>query len=142
MIEVTSKEIDVDRIIRSVQDPSAGGIDIFIGTTRDNSGGKTVLRMEYQAYIPMALKMMNELAELVRLKWDIRKISMVHRIGRLEVGEASVAIAVSAGHRKEAFEACRFTIDTLKESVPIWKKEVFRDGEAWVNGQTPAGAGR
>jgi len=132
MIEITDKEIDLNRVIRCVQDPSAGGIDIFIGTTRNHSGGKTVLAMEYQAYIPMALKIMNELAELVRSKWDIRQIAIVHRIGRVEVGEPSVVIAVSAGHRKEAFEACRFMIDNLKESAPIWKKEVFREGEAWV----------
>lgn len=97
-----------------------------------------MLAMEYRAYVPMALRMMNRLAETVSSKWDIRKIAIVHRIGRLEVGEPSVVIAVSAAHRKEAFEACRFTIDNLKETVPIWKKEYFQDREAWV-GDRPAG---
>jgi molybdopterin synthase catalytic subunit len=88
--------------------------------------------MEYQAYTPMALKVMNELAEEVRKKWDIKNIAIVHRTGRLEIGDPSVVIAVSAAHRKEAFEACRFTIDRLKESVPIWKKEVFAGRAEWV----------
>ena len=132
MIELTDKEIDVDRVIRSVQDPAAGGTSIFIGTTRNHSDGREVLEMEYQAYIPMALRKMNELAENVRSKWKLTNVSIVHRVGRLRIGEPSVVIAVSAPHRREAFEACRFTIDTLKESIPIWKKEVFRDGEAWV----------
>jgi molybdopterin synthase catalytic subunit len=131
VIELTDKEIDVDRVIRSVEDPSAGGTSIFIGTTRNHTDGKEVLEMEYQAYIPMALKKMNELAEEARSKWKLKNVSIVHRVGRLKIGEASVVIAVSATHRKEAFEACRFTIDTLKESIPIWKKEVFRNGEAW-----------
>jgi len=132
VIELTDKKIDVDRVIRSVEEPSAGGTSVFIGTTRNHSDGKEVLEMEYQAYNPMALKKMNELAENARSKWKLTKVSIVHRVGRLQIGEASVVIAVSAPHRKEAFEACRFTIDTLKESIPIWKKEFFRDGEAWV----------
>jgi molybdopterin synthase catalytic subunit len=134
MIEITDKPIDIDSVIRSVQDPSAGGVDIFIGTTRNQSGGDTVLAMEYRAYVPMALKMMNALAGEVRTTWDVKQISMVHRTGRVGVGEPSVVIAVSAVHRKEAFEACRFLIDKLKESVPIWKKEVFGDREEWVGG--------
>ena len=135
MIEITEKEIDVNSVIESVRDPSAGGIDIFIGTTRDHSGGKRVLAMEYHAYVPMALKMMKELAGEAGSRWEVKKISMVHRIGRLEIGEPSVVVAVSAAHREEAFQACRFTIDRLKESVPIWKKELFRDGGVWVNEQ-------
>ena len=137
MIEITDKEIDVANVIRSVHDPAAGGVDIFIGTTRNHSKGEPVLGMEYEAYVPMALNMMNELAETVRSKWEIRKISIVHRIGRLGIGDPSVVIAVSAAHRKEAFEACRFTIDKLKESVPIWKKEVFAGREEWVGEPNP-----
>ncbi len=136
MIEITQSEIDVGKVIESVQDPASGGIDIFIGTTRNDSGGREVLSMEYDAYVPMALNMMKELAQTVRSKWEIREISIVHRFGHLKVGEASVVIAVSAAHRKEAFEACHFTIDKLKETIPIWKKEVFRDGEAWVGGNS------
>ncbi len=137
MIEITDKEIDVSNVIRSVHDPAAGGVDIFIGTTRNHSKGEAVLGMEYEAYIPMALKVMHELAETVRSKWEIKKIAIVHRVGRLEVGDPSVVIAVSAAHRKEAFEACRFTIDKLKESVPIWKKEIFTDREEWVGEPNP-----
>src|SRR6267378_926303 len=102
MIELTDKEIDVDLVIRSVQDPSTGGTSVFIGTTRNHSVGKEVLEMAYQAYIPMALTKMNELAENVRSKWKLKNVSIVHRVGRLQIGEASVVIAVSAPHRKEA----------------------------------------
>ena len=135
MIKIVSQQINTEEILESVEDPSAGGIDMFIGTTRDNSNGKKVLRLEYEAYESMAVKMMNEIAEELRTKWQVKKISMVHRIGSVEIGEASVVIAVSAAHRKEAFEACRYAIDTLKKQVPIWKKEYYIDGEVWVGAQ-------
>lgn len=133
MIEIVSEKIDITKILQSVEDNSAGGIDMFIGTTRDNSKGKSVLRLEYEAYIPMALKKMNEIAGEAKTRWNIKKISLVHRIGKVEIGEASIVIAVSSPHRKEAFEACRYAIDTLKKIVPIWKKEFFEDGEVWVD---------
>lgn len=132
MIKIITKNIDVEEILQSVQDPSAGGIDIFIGTTRNHSDGKQVISLEYEAYDPMALKMMNVIEEEVRRRWQIKKISIVHRVGTVAIGEASVVIAVSSVHRKEAFEACRYAIDVLKKNVPIWKKEVFVDGEMWV----------
>ena len=132
MIKIIHEHIDVNEILQGVQDPSAGGIDIFIGTTRNHSNGKEVVSLEYEAYDAMALKMMNMIEEEVRRRWQIRKISMVHRVGAVAIGEASVVIAVSAAHRKEAFEACRYAIDTLKKNVPIWKKEVFVDGEMWA----------
>ena len=132
MIEIVSEKIDVESILHSVQDDSAGGIDIFIGTTRNNANGKVVLHLEYEAYAPMALKIMKEIADEAKSKWDIKKISILHRIGKVEVGEASVVIAVSSAHRNEAFESCRFAIDTLKKNVPIWKKEFFEGGEVWV----------
>jgi molybdopterin synthase catalytic subunit len=135
MINIVSQKINTEEILESVKDPSAGGIDMFVGTTRDISNGKKVLRLEYEAYEPMAMKMMNEIAEELRVKWKIKKISMVHRIGRVDIGEASVVIAVSATHRREAFEACRYAIDTLKKQVPIWKKEYYIDGEIWVGAQ-------
>jgi len=119
-------------VIESVSDPAAGGTDVFIGTTRDRSNEKEVVSLVYEAYTPMALKVMRHIADEVIAKWHIRKISIVHRVGRVEIGEASIVIAVSADHRQEAFAACRHAIDALKQSVPIWKKEQYRSGDVWV----------
>jgi molybdopterin synthase catalytic subunit len=132
MIQIIDKNIDVVELLASVSVPEAGGIDMFLGTTRNHSKGKKVVRLEYEAYSPMALRMMSEIESEIRKRWNIQKISVVHRIGVVPVMEASVAIAVSAAHRKEAFEACRYAIDELKKRVPIWKKEIFEDGEVWV----------
>lgn len=135
MIEIVHDRIDVHAVITSVEDPAAGGLDVFVGTTRNQSNGRTVLALEYEAYSPMALKMMHRIADEARTKFGISKISIVHRVGRLEIGEASVVIAASSAHRAEAFEACRYAIDMLKKTVPIWKKEFFADGEIWVQEQ-------
>lgn len=135
MISIVNEKINVAEVLASVGDPAAGAIDIFVGTTRNHSGGKEVHSLEYQAYEPMASKIMEELAEEARRRWHVKAVSIVHRIGRVDIGEASVVIAVSTAHRKEAFEACRYLIDTLKKNVPIWKKEVFADGEVWVGSQ-------
>ena len=107
MIEIVESKIDVQAVIDSVQDPSAGAIDIFIGTTRNETRGEQVIGLEYEVYTPMALTLMQRIADEVRMKWDIKKISIVHCVGRVEVGEASVVIAVSAPHRSATFEACR-----------------------------------
>ena len=132
MIQIVDKNIDVVELLASVSVPEAGGIDMFLGTTRNHSKGKKVIRLEYEAYSPMALRMMSEIESEIRKRWSVQIISIVHRIGVVPVMEASVAIAVSAAHRKEAFEACRYAIDELKKRVPIWKKEIFEDGEVWV----------
>jgi molybdopterin synthase catalytic subunit len=132
MIRIVEDHIDVLQLLKSVQAPQAGGIDIFLGTTRNNSGGKKVIRLEYEAYTPMALKLMGKIESEVRTRWQICEFSMIHRIGVVPVADASVGIAVSAPHRKEAFEACRYAIDELKRKVPIWKREVFEDGAMWV----------
>ncbi len=132
MIEIVNKDIDAAELLASVVAPEAGGINLFLGTTRNHSKGKKVVRLEYEAYTPMALTLLREIEGEIREKWSINKISIVHRIGVVPVMEASVAIAVSAAHRKEAFEACRYAIDELKKRVPIWKKEIFEDGEVWV----------
>jgi molybdopterin synthase catalytic subunit len=132
MIKLVHAPIDLDEILRSVKCPEAGAIDVFIGTTRNHSNGKEVLSLEYEVYEPMALKLMEGIIAEAHQRWDISRIAIVHRVGKVEIGEASVVIAVSAAHRREAFEACRYAIDTLKRDVPIWKKEVFRDGEVWV----------
>lgn len=135
MIKIVTAIIDIQEVIQSVSDPSAGGIDVFIGTTRNHANDKEVRMLAYEAYEPMALKMMQNIEDELRSKWNICKSSIVHRIGKVPVGEASVVVAVSSAHRKEAFEACRYAIDTLKQNVPIWKKEFFADGEDWVGSQ-------
>ncbi len=116
-----------------VADPSAGGTTVFIGTVRNQTGGKPVQRLEFEAYIPMAEKEMYKIAQQVMEQWKALKIAIHHRVGVLEVGEIPVIIAVSTPHRKAAFQACEYAIDTLKETVPIWKKEIFEDGEVWVS---------
>ena len=120
----------------AVADPAAGAICTFVGTTRENNVGRKVLRLEYEAYEAMALSEIRKLAEEAGRRWEITRIAITHRIGVVEIGETSVAIAVSAPHRAEAFEACRFAIDRLKEIVPIWKKEHFEGGEVWIGCQT------
>lgn len=132
MILLTETPIDLPAVLAHVQAPGAGAIDVFIGTVRDNTQRKAVVRLEYEAYAPMALKKMEELAAEAHHRWPVEALALVHRVGLLDIGEAAVVIAVATPHRAEAFEACRWLIDTLKETVPIWKKEVFEDGEVWV----------
>ncbi len=112
--------------------PQSGGIDVFIGTVRDVTKGKTVMRLEFEAYKNMAIKEMEKIAEQTFEKWPVQKILIHHRVGVLQIGEIPVIIAVSAAHRDAAFEACRYLIDTLKQTVPMWKKEIFEDGDVWV----------
>jgi len=131
-IIISDKSLDIQSCVDWVMSPQSGGIDVFIGTVRDSTKGKTVLRLEFEAYEPMALKEMNKIAELAFAKWSVQKLLIHHRTGMLEVGEVPVVIAVSCAHRDAAFEACRYVIDTLKQTVPIWKKEIFEDGEVWV----------
>ncbi len=133
MIRIVQNKIDIEALLRSIRVPEAGAVDLFIGTTRNHSHGRRVISLEYEAYEPMALKMMEEIAAEAQRGGSVHRIAMVHRVGRVEIGEASVAIAVSASHRKEAFEACRFAIDRLKAVVPIWKKEYFEEDETWVH---------
>ena len=118
--------------IGHVTRPDAGGIDVFVGTVRDATQGKAVLRLEFESYESMALREMRRIAEQACAKWPVHAIAIHHRTGVLQIGDVAVVIAVSAAHRAAAFDACRFTIDTLKQTVPIWKKEVFEDGEVWV----------
>ncbi len=118
--------------INEVSSPACGGIDVFIGTVRDATKGKPVLRLEFEAYESMALREMQKIAEQTFEHWPVQSIAMHHRTGVLDVGDVAVVIAVGAAHRAAAFEACRYAIDTLKLTVPIWKKEVFEDGEVWV----------
>ncbi len=135
-INIVRSRIDVAALEAAVADPGAGAIATFVGTTRNENSGRRVLRLEYEAYEPMALSEMRKLAEEAARRWGITHAAITHRIGVVEIGEASVAIAVSAPHRAEAFSACRFLIDRIKEIVPIWKKEHFEGGEIWVGCQT------
>jgi molybdopterin synthase catalytic subunit len=132
-IEVTTEPLSEQAVAQAVEHPGAGALALFSGVVRNQTGGRRVKFLEYEAHGPMALAKMREIGRAIRERWPIiSRIAIVHRIGRLEIGESSVMIAVSSPHRGEAFEACRFAIDTLKETVPIWKKEHFEDGEVWV----------
>jgi len=135
-IRIVRNEVDVAILEAAVADPAAGAICTFVGTTRENNVGRKVLRLEYEAYEAMALSEIRKLADEAGRRWEITRVAITHRIGVVEIGETSVAIAVSAPHRAEAFEACRFAIDRLKEIVPIWKKEHFEGGEVWIGCQT------
>jgi len=135
VVAVSQTSIDVEQIIRAVSTPRSGGIDVFIGTVRNHSQGKRVRQLEYTAYVPMAEKLMAEIEKEIRGKWIVDGVALVHRIGLLKIGDVAVVTAVSAPHRKEAFEACRYAIDRIKDVVPIWKKEFFEEGLAWVVGQ-------
>jgi molybdopterin synthase catalytic subunit len=133
VFKVVEHPLSPDAIAAEVDDAGAGGIVIFSGVVRNETGGRPVKFLEYEAHAPMAEAKMREIGAEIRARWaGVRRVSMWHRIGRLEIGESSVLIAVSAAHRGEAFEACRYAIDTLKRTVPVWKKEHFEDGEVWV----------
>ena len=132
-IKIIKEPLSIDEVYRKAIDDSSGAINIFVGTVRNKTKDKEVLRLEYEAYEQMAIKEMNKIANLAREKWPIENVIIYHRHGTLEVGDAAVLIAVSTPHRKESFEACQFIIDSLKQTVPIWKKEVFEDGEEWVS---------
>ena len=114
--------------------PADGALCLFVGVVRDHNEGRRVLRLEYEAYEEMALPLMEKIAAEARSRWRVSEVRIVHRLGRLEVGDASVAVAVTSAHRGEAFAACRYAIDALKASVPIWKKEFYADGEVWLGG--------
>ncbi len=135
-IRIGRDPIDVAALEAAVADPGAGGMVTFVGTTRRENAGRIVVRLEYEAYEPMALREMRKIADEAGRRFTITRIAMAHRIGVVEIGEASVSIAVSAPHRGDAFDACRFAIDRLKEIVPIWKKEYFEGGAVWIGCQT------
>lgn len=131
-IKLTDEPLLVQECVDFVASHSAGAIDVFIGTVRDKTRGKAVLHLEFEAYQPMAISEMRKIAEKAQKQWPVEKIAFHHRVGHLGLGEIAVIIAVSTPHRKASFEACQFAIDTLKQTVPIWKKEIFEDGEVWV----------
>ena len=137
LVDLVTEPLSEQALVTAVEDPGAGAVVLFSGVVRDQTGGRPVKFLEYEAHAPMALAKMREIAVAARQRYPgIRRLALVHRVGRLEIGESSVLIAVSSAHRGEGFDACRFAIDTLKETVPIWKKEYFEDGEVWVGLQS------
>jgi MoaE-MoaD fusion protein len=137
LILLVDKAIDADALIRHVRTGADGAIVTFDGCVRNQSHGRRTLYLDYEAYESMALAKMREIAAEAHTKFPIDRVAVAHRLGRLEIGETSVFIAVSAPHRAAAFDACRHIIDTLKRSVPIWKKEYFEDGAVWADGELP-----
>ena len=136
MFAIVEEPIDVAALISAAQRPDCGAISTFVGTTRvDESGGATVEHLEYEAYRPMADTKLEEIGAEIRERWDAREVAIVHRIGRVDPGEASVAIVVASPRRGPAFEASRYAIERIKEIVPIWKREVWSDGYVWVGSQ-------
>jgi len=131
---ISKRSIDPVKVLNSVKDPSAGGTVVFVGTIRNRSEAGRVKGLEYQVYRDMAEKRMKKIEAEVKRKWPVSKVKMVHREGRLHVGEVSVAVAVSSEHRAEAFEACRYAIDRIKAVLPLWKKEKVRGAARWVEG--------
>jgi molybdopterin synthase catalytic subunit len=133
MIRVQSDPIDVAAVMGAVEGPGQGGVVLFVGRVRNSTRGLAVTRLEYEAYGSMALSELEALAEQAAASHGAERVAMVHRTGRLEIGDAAVAIAVSAAHRAQAFSACSWLIDTLKQRVPIWKKEIYQDGSEWTS---------
>lgn len=137
MIQLTGDEIDYTRLTESVRSQQAGAVVLFLGTVREMTDGRQTVALDYDAYPPMAEAQMRQLEAEARAKWPVVEIGMVHRLGHLELGDISVAVAVSAPHRQEAFAAGRFLIDELKRRVPVWKKENWADGTTeWVHPET------
>ncbi len=134
LISITEKPIDVDKLLDYVSDQSSGASVLFTGTVRDHNEQDKVSKLHYETYQEMAEKILQEIENEVHAKWKITKFIAIHRTGTLKVGEVSVAVAASSEHRKEAFEACKFGIDSIKEKAPIWKKEFSESGTEWLEG--------
>lgn len=136
LFEVTTRNISVDEVVARLADPAIGAVVTFVGVVRNNSEGREVLYLDYEAYPEMAEEALRQIGDEIRIRWEtIREVTIVHRVGRLEIGETAVVIALSAAHRQETFDALRYAIDRLKEIVPIWKKEVWKGGEEWKSEQ-------
>lgn len=133
--QVTEAPVSEADVTAMVASPGAGAIVTFVGTVRDNARGRAVKSLDYEAYPPAAEKMLQQIGVEIQERWEIESTAILHRMGHLSVGEASVAIAVASAHRGDAFDACRYAIDRIKEIVPIWKKEFYEDGETWVGSE-------
>lgn len=134
--QIVEGAIQIENLANQLSRPEDGAIVTFAGIVRNNSLGRKTLYLEYQGYESMASRKMREIGLMTRQRWGINRVGIVHRLGKLEIGETSVAIVITSAHRHVAFEACHFAIDILKKTVPIWKKEFFEDGEVWVEGDT------
>ena len=132
MIKVTGDPLDPEAITAWVRRDENGGVVTFLGTTRNHTRGKGVCSLEYEAYEPMAERELARIAAEIEGRWGIVDVAIVHRFGRLGVGEISLVVAVASVHRREAFEACAYAVDRIKQTVPIWKREMFEDGQVWV----------
>jgi molybdopterin synthase catalytic subunit len=138
IFEVTRETIDKLGLEKRLLTGGAGAVVTFDGVVRDNTKGRRVISLQYEAYEPMAVKEMRRIGAEIRERWpDVERVGIIHRFGPLKISESSVVIVVTSPHRRVAFEACRYAIDRLKQTVPIWKKEIFEDGEVWVEGQAP-----
>lgn len=135
LVEIVENTIDAEEIVSRMKDGSDGAVCVFDGIVRDNTRGRPTLYLDYEAYREMALEQMRRLAAEAVEKFGVRDVAVVHRLGRLAVGETSVLIVVASAHRAAAFDACRWLIDTLKKTVPIWKRETFADGAVWADGE-------
>jgi molybdopterin synthase catalytic subunit len=134
VVRLQRGEIRVEELLAALGSERDGAVALFLGTVRAHNRGRRVLHLEYEAYTEMAESEMTKLAREAERRFDVSSVSLVHRTGRLEIGEPSVAVVVAAPHRAAAFDACRFVIDELKRTVPIWKKEAFEGGEVWIEG--------
>lgn len=135
LVQIVREPIDLEQIVSAVKSGGDGAVCVFDGIVRDNTRGRTTLHLDYEAYEEMALKQMHALRDEAIAKFGVREIAIVHRLGRLLVGETSVLVTVASAHRAAAFDACRYVIDTLKKTVPIWKREHFVDGAVWADGE-------
>ncbi len=140
IVELVRAPIRVAELVSALKSPEDGAVAVFEGIARNHSGGRRTLYLEYEAYEPMAVAKMHELGAAMRAQFSVDCVALVHRLGRLAIGETSVFIGVSSAHRRAAFDACRYGIDTLKRTVPIWKKEYFEDGAVWAEGEIPRAA--
>ncbi|MBO0723228.1 MAG: molybdenum cofactor biosynthesis protein MoaE [Blastocatellia bacterium] len=133
IFEITRETIDKQELEQRILRGAAGALVTFDGVVRDQTGGRRVTSLQYEAYVPMAVKEMRRIGDEIRQRWpEVDRIGIIHRFGELKVSESSVVIAITSPHRRVAFEACHYAIDRLKQTVPIWKKEIFEDGEEWV----------
>jgi molybdopterin synthase catalytic subunit len=132
LVRLTREPVDLSALLAA--SPADGAVCLFVGVVRNENDGRPVRHLEYEAYEDMALPLMEQIAAEALRRWPVTEVRIVHRLGRLEIGQPSVAVAVASPHRPEAFEACRYAIDTLKATVPIWKKEFYEDGAVWLDG--------
>lgn len=132
LIDITNEPLEPETITASVRKPVNGAVVTFLGTTRNQTADRKVQYLEYESYKPMAERKLAEIADDIREKWDLSDVAISHRLGRLEIEDISLVVAIASPHRKDAFDACQYSIDRIKSVVPIWKKEYFEDGEIWI----------